>query len=92
MKYEVLYIFPVDALDSVIIVQATPHWLEETLGRKKRIVRYYGSGTTWRKGKDGPRCAGFTSEWLHGLWSRELNRRAAAGKAAGGKETPYRPT
>jgi hypothetical protein len=82
MKYTFISMCPVDEFDSVIKVQAVPNALEEMLGRKKRILRYYGSGTTWREGQDGPRCDMFTSEWLHGLWNRELKRTTDAKNCA----------
>lgn len=78
MRYELLYMRPADEFDSIVAIQATPNWLERICGRKPRTLKYYGSGTTWRKAKDGPRCDGLTSEWLHALWNRELNRRLEA--------------
>jgi len=75
MKYTFISMCPVDDFDSVIKVQAVPNALEEMLGRRKRILRYYGSGTIWREGHDGPRCDMLTSEWLHGVWNRQLKRK-----------------
>jgi len=82
MKYTFISMRPVDEFDSVIKFQAVPNPLEEMLGRKKRILKYFGSGTTWREGQNGPRCDMFTSEWLHGLWNRELKRSADAKTSA----------
>ncbi|NUQ62915.1 MAG: hypothetical protein HUU20_10520 [Pirellulales bacterium] len=64
-----------DAFDCLIVIQATPNWLELVLGRRPRVLKYCGSGTAWRNGKNGPRCNAFTSEWLHQIWNRELNRK-----------------
>jgi len=74
MKYTLVSIGSVDDFDSVVKIQATPSRLEEMLGRKKRILKYYGSGTTWRRGQNGPHCDFLTCEWLHRIWSAELNR------------------
>jgi hypothetical protein len=74
MKHTFISMSPVDEFDSVIKVQAVPSVLEEMIGKKKRILRYYGSGSTWREGRNGPRCNMFTSQWLHGQWNRELKR------------------
>jgi hypothetical protein len=74
MKYTFLSMGPIDEFDSAIKVQATPSRLEEMLGRKKRILKYYGSGTTWRRGENGPHCNFITCEWLHRIWSTELKR------------------
>ncbi len=82
MKYTFISMCPVDEFDSVIKVQAVPNVLEEMLGRKKRILRYYGSGSTWREGEDGPRCDMLTSQWLHELWNRESKRATDAKNSA----------
>jgi hypothetical protein len=74
VKYTLICMRPIDDFDCAISIQATPNPLEELLGRKKRVLRYFGSGTTWRNGKHGPRCNCLTSEWLHGIWNRELKR------------------
>ena len=78
MKYDLAYMCPIDEFDSLIVIQATPNWLEEGLGRRRRVLKYCGSGTTWRKGRGGPRCDSLTSEWLHGIWNRELNHKLEA--------------
>ena len=74
MKYTLICMRPIDDFDSAISIQATPNPLEELLGRRRGVLRYYGSGTTWRQGMHGPRCNSLTSEWLHGIWNRELKR------------------
>ena len=74
MKYTFLSMRSADHFDSVITMQAVPNRLDEMLGREKRIVRYYGSGTSWRRGANGPRCNLLTCAWLHEIWSRQVNR------------------
>jgi hypothetical protein len=78
MKYTFISMNPVDAFDCAIKVEATPNAVEELLGRRKRILTYCGSGTTWRLGASGPHCGYLTSEWLHEIWNRELKRRQDA--------------
>jgi hypothetical protein len=85
MKYTFLFMRSVDHFDSVITIEANPSRLDELLGRRKQILRYYGSGTIWRRGANGPRCNFLTCEWLHEIWSRQLNRAYDAGNTRRGK-------
>jgi len=78
MNYEFQRMRPIDEFDSVITILARPNWLEQRIGLQTRVLKYYGSGTTWRKGRTGARCDDFTSEWLRGIWNRQLNRRLEA--------------
>jgi len=82
MKYELLYIRPIDEWDSLIVIRATPNLVEGKLGKQGRVIRYRGSGTIWREASTGQRCDSFTSEWLHCLWNRELNRKLEAKNCA----------
>jgi hypothetical protein len=78
MKYEFVSMRSINDFDSVIVVQATPNWLDEKMGKRNRVFRYYGSGTNWRSAGDGRRCDFATSQWLHDVWSREVNRKLEA--------------
>lgn len=78
MKYTFISMTPVDEFDCAIKVEVTPNGLDRMLGRRKRVLAYYGSGATWRQGVSGPHCGYFTAEWLHGIWNRELKRRQDA--------------
>jgi hypothetical protein len=80
VKYSLISMRPISDFDSVLTFQSTPSRLEQLLGRRSRVVRYFGSGITWRNGRHGPLCNSFTSEWLHGIWNDQLKRAADARK------------